>query len=180
MAKIVVGYADYLKSLFERMANGGVLLASLDPHGKANPMTIGWGTVGVVWGRPIFTVLVRPSRYTYACIEHTNDFTVNLPREDDRESTALSGKTSGRDRDKLADLNWGTLPSEAIETPVLEPCVLHYECRVVQKTDVVPDAFFPPIIGQFYPKGDFHRVYFGEILRVTADEDFVKKHTRAK
>jgi flavin reductase (DIM6/NTAB) family NADH-FMN oxidoreductase RutF len=174
MPKTEIRYTDCLPALFEHMAKEGVLLASLDSQGKANVMTIGWGTVGVIWGRPVFSVLVRPSRYTYECIENTGDFTVNLQSAGARHAAELCGTVSGRDRDKLAELNWTTLPSASIATPIIAQCVLHYECRVIAKSDIHPDALAPAMVGNFYRKGDFHRVYYGEILRVTADEDFAR------
>jgi len=79
MAKTNVHYARYVRQLVKAFNSGGALLVSLDEDGKANPMTIGWGTVGVIWTRKVFTVMVRPSRYTYGCIEATGDFTVCLP-----------------------------------------------------------------------------------------------------
>ena len=47
-----------------------------------------------------------------------------------------------------------------------------WECQVVQHTGVVPENFAPEIIDQFYVGGDFHRIYFGEILRTLAEEYF--------
>jgi len=79
MPKIEVSYTDYLKETNKMLGHGGLLLASTDAKGNPNAMTIGWGTIGIIWAKPIFVVLVRPSRYTYDLIEITNDFTVNVP-----------------------------------------------------------------------------------------------------
>ena len=71
-------YPALARETHTRMSNGGILLASQDAGGKLNPMTIGWGVFGWIWARPVFTVLVRPSRYTFACLEAAGDFTVNV------------------------------------------------------------------------------------------------------
>jgi len=64
------------------MDEEGLLLATTGTDGKPNVMTIGWGTIGSIWFRPMFVVLVRPSRHTYSRMEQVSDFTVNvLPRE---------------------------------------------------------------------------------------------------
>ena len=79
MSKQRIDYADHYAAVMRAMTGNGLLLGSYDSVGKANIMTIGWGAVGSVWGLPMWVVLVRPSRYTYHCIEHSKSFTVNVP-----------------------------------------------------------------------------------------------------
>ena len=62
------------------LAGNGVFLNAKTPAGKVNPMTIGWGQVGIVWSMPVFTVYVRKSRYTYECLQTAGSFTVSVPR----------------------------------------------------------------------------------------------------
>jgi hypothetical protein len=52
---------------------------------------------------------------------------------------------------------------------------VHYECRTVNRVDMVPDALIQSIREQFYKKGDFHRIYFGEIVASYADEDATQR-----
>ena len=52
---------------------------------RARPQMIG----GSVWGRPTWTVLVRPSRFTYELIEQTGDFTVSVPGPDMEQACKL-------------------------------------------------------------------------------------------
>ena len=157
-----------------RMAGDGILLASLDSAGKLNPMTIGWGVFGWIWGRPIFTVLVRPSRYTYQCLEATGDFTVNVQPADRKDVANLCGTASGRDRDKLAELDLTTLPSNRIKSPGIAQCPIVFECQVVHRNDVLPPQLFDDITQEYYPEQDFHRVYFGQILNVSVDRTFLE------
>ena len=42
-----------------------------------NSMVIGWGTIGNAFAKPIFTVFVKPERYTYQFMEKTDIFTVS-------------------------------------------------------------------------------------------------------
>lgn len=171
MAKIEVPFDKYLNELVATVSQG-LLLTSLNPAGQPNTMTIGWGTVGIVWSRPMFVALVRPSRYTYECIEATGDFTVNVPYPDMADVVEFCGTKSGRDCDKFAECDLTAVDSTTVKSPCIDQCGLVYECQVVQSTDVVPENFAPEIIREFYPGGDFHRVYFGHILRAVADEDF--------
>ena len=66
MAKVRVRYTDLFAQTIQRMREDGLLLVTLGADGKANVMTIGWGTMGSIWSRPVFIVLVRPSRHTYS------------------------------------------------------------------------------------------------------------------
>ena len=169
MAKEPIQYTEYFDKVCRVMGDYGALLLSVDQSGKPNPMAIGWGNIGIVWGKPIWVVLVRPSRYTYQCIEHTGDFTVNIPPESLADVATFCGTVSGRDHDKMTEKSLTALASEMVTSPGIDECAIIYECKVVQKTDVVPENFDPEIVENCYPQGDFHRVYFGEILRTIAD-----------
>ena len=46
--------------------------------GRFNSMTIGWGSLGTMWGRPFAQVVVRPTRYTYEFMEKYDSFTVRV------------------------------------------------------------------------------------------------------
>ncbi|HID95681.1 MAG TPA: flavin reductase family protein [Candidatus Latescibacteria bacterium] len=170
MSKVEVGYTDYLKETLDGLEDG-LLLTSVDKKGEPNVMTIGWGSIGRIWGKPMFVVLVRPSRFTYGLIEETGEFTVNVPPKELAEAVAFCGSVSGRDHDKFKEKGLTPLPGRLVKSPLIEECVLHYECKVVHKNDVIPGELAPDIIPEFYPKDDYHRVYFGEIISVYASRD---------
>jgi hypothetical protein len=48
---------------------------------------------------------------------------------------------------------------------------VHYECRTLHRNDLAPAALVQAVREEFYPSGDFHRVYFGEIVAAYADEN---------
>ena len=54
---------EYASQIREAMQHGGILLTTKAGE-KINTMTIGWGTLGVEWKKPIFTAYVRESRVT--------------------------------------------------------------------------------------------------------------------
>ena len=104
MAKVRARYTDYFAQTIQRMREDGLLLVTQGTDGKPNVMTIGWGTMGVIWSRPIFIVLVRPSRYTYSRLEEISDFTVNVPPRELAAAASHCGTVSGRDHDKWPGL----------------------------------------------------------------------------
>ncbi|MHB8992591.1 MAG: flavin reductase family protein, partial [Chloroflexota bacterium] len=55
-------------------------------------------------------------------------------------------------------------PSRKARSPIVEQGILHYECRIVHRHDLVPTNIVPELIPAYYASGDHHRVYYGEIL----------------
>lgn len=159
-----IDYRDAFLPTMEALSRGGALLISTDDQGRASGMTIGWGNLGILWGRPVFTVLVRPSRNTYHLMESTGDFTVNLLPPDLNKALGYWGRVSGRDVDKWAKTGLTPAPSRQVRSPIVEQGVLHFECRVVHRHDLVPANLAPELASSFYASGNYHRVYHGQLL----------------
>ena len=66
-----------------------------------NSMTIEWGSIGVSWKMPIFTVYVKDERYTYEFMQTTEYFTVSIINKKLFKKFAdIYGTKSGRDMNK--------------------------------------------------------------------------------
>ena len=152
--------------LQECLGDGGVFLVSIDSQGRANPMTIGWALLGTVWRRPVLLVLVRPSRFTHHLIEESREFAVCVPKRGElREALEFCGTRSGRHLDKVAELGLALTPGREGRVPLLAECDVHYECRVVAQTRLVPQGLLSPEIkAHYYAEGDLHTLFFGEIV----------------
>ena len=86
MTRIEVPYTHRLDDTLHALSHGGVLLASTRASGQSNVMTIGWATIGVIWGLPILVVMVRPSRYTFQFVEASGLFSGGSRRGRHRRS----------------------------------------------------------------------------------------------
>jgi flavin reductase (DIM6/NTAB) family NADH-FMN oxidoreductase RutF len=148
------------------LGGNGCLLVTGEP---GNPMTIGWGTMGIIWGKPVFTVLVRPSRYSYTLLEAFPQFSVNVPTGKLKKALAVCGSKSGRDTDKISTCGLTLQPGIILPVPHIRECHLHYECRVLQTAELNRDNYDETLLNHHYPQGDFHRVYFAEILGAFRD-----------
>jgi flavin reductase (DIM6/NTAB) family NADH-FMN oxidoreductase RutF len=168
--KIRMQYTDHFERVMAKMTSKGILLATWKDDSKtANAMTIGWGLIGSVWSRPIFQVMVRPSRLTYSLMEKNRRFTVNvLPKAFD-EAVVLCGTKSGRSMDKLKESGLTVFSSKATGSPVIAESVIHYECHIIHSNDFLPEAMIPNVREGAYPSGDYHRVYWGEIVDCCVD-----------
>ena len=163
-----VAYNEYADKITEILSKGAFLTTNVD--GKVNTMTIAWGSIGFMWGKPVFMAMVRPSRFTYECIEKSNEFTVSIPFKDMSTALGICGSKSGRDSDKLAAANLTTIPGKQIATPVIADCGLHYECKVVYKQDMIPEQLAADLQQKWYASGNYHKLYFGEILTTYIDD----------
>ena len=128
-----------------------------------NTMTIGWATIGYVWRKPVFTVLVRDSRHTFGIIEKAADFTVSVPTTDMRDAIMFCGTKSGRDYDKYNECGLGLAEANKVVSPIINTPGIHFECKIVFKAAMDP-AYLDAAYEKLYPEKDYHTLYFGEIL----------------
>lgn len=157
-----VPYNEYAAKVVEILAKGAFLTTICGD--SVNTMTIGWGNIGFMWGKPIFTVMVRPSRHTYQLMEQSSEFTVSIPLNDMQKALGVCGSKSGHDTDKIAMAGLTLLPGQKVNVPVIGGCGLHYECKIVYKQAINPTAFDNEFTKKWYGSGDFHTFYFGEII----------------
>ena len=166
-----LNYLDAIRTATEHLQRGGVFL---NVAGEApNTMTIGWGSVGCVWGKPVFTVLVRPQRHTYEMIKAAGEFTVSVPTKNALTADLIfAGTKSGRDFNKFEGHGLTAVPAREVGAPIVGECGLHFECRTLLTQDMTPDRMDPSLVSGTYAAGDFHTMFFGEIVRCyTTDED---------
>lgn len=101
-----MNFADKSYEVF-RLFNDRWALATAGSIEHYNTMTIGWGSMGTLWGpphkgKPVLTIYVSPARYTHTFLEENEYFTVSFFPEEYRKDLALLGSRSGRDGDKVA------------------------------------------------------------------------------
>ena len=153
---------DYAKEINYALEKG--ILLTTKAGEKVNTMTIGWGTIGIEWSKPVFVAYVRDSRHTRAMLDETGEFTVNIPVGDvDRNILGYCGSKSGRDTDKFADLNLTLEEPISISVPGIKELPLTLECKVIYKQEQDKDAIAPFAMERYYAAGDFHTAYYGEI-----------------
>lgn len=142
-----------------------LLLTSGDfAAGQFNAMTVGWGSLGTMWGRPFAQVVVRPIRYTYEFMEQYDTFTLCAFPERYRKALQLLGTSSGRDGDKIAAAGLTPIASTQVAAPGFAEAELIVECRKIYWDDLDPVHFLDPDIERNYPHKHYHRIYFGQIV----------------
>ena len=164
---------DYANEVCKALPKG--ILMTTKNGDFVNTMVIGWGHIGIEWGRPIFVAYVRESRHTKHTVEACGEFTVNVPvGEVDPAIIRICGSKSGRDMDKIKELGLHLVDSNVVSVPGIKELPLTIECRVIYKQKQDLSAIPEDIIGRYYPETpgvtyagetrDYHIAYYGEIV----------------
>lgn len=158
--------SDVTLNPFDLIGKDWFLLTSGTPE-KYNTMTAGWGTIGFNWGKPVFNCFVRPQRYTYEFMEKNEYFTVSFFSKDNHKILSYCGANSGREVDKAKEC--GLTPIEVCGSTAFEEAELVFVCRKVYVHDLDESEILDADLdSKWYPQKDYHRSYFGEIVKVLA------------
>ena len=154
---------DWMKETAEQLKKGAFLMVG------NNPMTIGWGQFGVLWSRPTFSVYVRESRYTHELLDKSDTFTVSVPAAGTfAKELAFCGTKSGRDVHKMQALNAHLRQNQFGGQDGFDGCRYHIECRILFRTPLEEQKLEDHVLlSRYYPDGDTHTMYVGEILGVS-------------
>jgi flavin reductase (DIM6/NTAB) family NADH-FMN oxidoreductase RutF len=128
-----------------------------------NCMTASWGSLGILWNKPVASCFIRPVRNTYGYVEKYDAFTLSFFDRKFRSILNYCGSKSGRDVDKVAAT--GLIPL------IRDKRFIYYEqarlvlcCRKIYFQDLIPGNFLDPGIEKHYPNKDYHRLFMGEIV----------------
>lgn len=143
--------------------NKNWLLICAGKYENYNMMTASWATFGILWNKPIAQIFVRPSRYTHDFLIQNDYFSINFFDSKYHDLLSLLGSKSGRNFNKmnieqLTPINYNDKTiffDEANEVLILKKI---YFAKMDEK--VIDDS----VIKVFYPEGDFHTLFIGEIL----------------
>ena len=115
------------------------MLLTAGTREKCNTMTASWGGLGVLWGKPVATVYIRPQRYTLEFVEREEWFTLAFFGEEYRKALALCGSKSGRDIDKVKEC--GFTVETADGAPYFAQADLVLVCKKAYWQDMDPAHF---------------------------------------
>lgn len=164
---------DYAGEICKALPKG--ILMTTRNGDEVNTMTIGWGHIGIEWGKPIFVAYVRESRYTKQMLDNCGEFTINVPMGSlDSKILGYCGTKSGRDVNKIAELGLHPVDSDHVSVPGLKELPLTLECKVIYRQKQDLSAIPEQILDRYYPESsdacfdgetrDFHHAFYGEIV----------------
>jgi len=154
---------EFKNNIFKDFCDSWALVAagSVDNY---NAMTISWGGMGTLWSKPVCTVYVRPTRYTYKFMEENDYFTVSFYDEKYKDDLNIMGTKSGRDVDKVS--------LTKLTVKRLENSITFNEanrtllCKKIYYQDMDSSKFPSEVLKTFYNKDGIHRIYIGEVIGI--------------
>jgi len=140
------------------------LLVTAEKDGKANTMTASWGGVGVMWGRNVAFIVIRPQRYTKEFVDAGDYFTITF-FDGYKKELGVLGSKSGRDGDKITEVNFDK--EEVENQPTFKQGKMVFICKKIYSDWIKPEHFIDDSLdGRWYPQKDYHQRYIGEIIAV--------------
>ena len=125
----------------------------------ANLITLAY--VGKVCSKPpVIAISIQPRRHSYQLIENHGEFVINYPTYEQLREMDYCGTRSGRDVNKWEELNLTKEKASVVEVPLVKEFPWNMECKVINRTEL-----------------GSHVCYFGEVVAVHSDEQFIKNNT---
>lgn len=136
-----------------RLINGGpLILVTVSCGCKPNVFTVAWHVP--VSRKPVSVAIsIGTSNYSHDIIQRAGEYVINVPTADIIDKVVICGTTSGRNVNKFEKAGLTAISSKKLDTPLVEECVGHIECKV---RDTIS-------------QGD-HSVFIGEVVAVSANK----------
>ncbi|MBN1492690.1 MAG: flavin reductase family protein [Candidatus Omnitrophica bacterium] len=134
-----------------------ITLVTSEFEEKKNIVTISWVSP-VSFSPTCVAIMLSKGTYTQSLIENSRQFAINIPGIELMKEIILCGSVSGNERDKFLETGLTMMPAIVIETPLINECFAHIECRLNQSIAV----------------GD-HTIYCGNVVSVFVREGLFDK-----
>lgn len=145
------------------------LLVSGEYEGKSNAMTASWGGLGIMWGKPVAYIFIRPSRYTKEFVDKAEGLSLCVFPEAYRKMMSYFGTVSGRDEDKIQKAEL-TVLHDADRTYYQEARVAML-CRKLYAQELKKECFIDKSCDEKWYDNDYHTMYVVEIEKLLVNED---------
>lgn len=141
------------------------MLVTAKNNDKVNTMTASWGGLGVMWGKQVAFVAIRPQRYTKEFVDAADTFSLTFFDPEHKKKLSYLGSTSGRDEDKIKRAGLTVITQE--NTPYFDEGKLVLLCKKLFAQPYDPACFLDETLPtKWYPDNDYHTLYIAEITDV--------------
>ena len=111
------------------------MLITAEKENKVNTMTASWGGLGVMWGKNVVYVVIRPQRYTKEFIDFSTKFSLSFFSSEYKETLTYLGKVSGRDEDKIKNSKLTVIKRN--DVPIFEEAKDFHVLYIAEITDIL-------------------------------------------
>ena len=145
-------------SKFNRLINfSPVVLVTSALNDKNNIVTVAWVTP-LSNVPPLLGIAVAKKHFTNKLIKESSEFVINIPGKELLSEVKFCGSVRGEKIDKLKESGLTAKDSKETNSPIIDECLAHLECKLSDTIDA----------------GD-HSFFIGEVVHATAVEGFLDK-----
>ena len=154
---------EFNTEIFSQFDKKWALLTAGD-ESRFNTMTISWGGLGTIWGKPVATVYVRTSRYTHDFMDANEYFTISFFPEEYKQILGVLGSKSGRDMDKMKDSGLSAMKDgDSVSFKEAEVTLV---CRKMFKQELSVANIPADVAKAMYEGQAPHDMYIGEVVEI--------------
>ena len=155
------------ENVFNKIGKQWMLITAKNGE-EVNTMTASWGTLGILWGKPVAICYVRPQRHTFHIVEPSDKLSLSFLSEKYRDALKICGTVSGRDTDKFKAS--GITLAEYEETPYIAESDSVLICKKLYADFLKEELFTSDEPLLHYEQKDFHKFYICEIEKILIKE----------
>lgn len=131
-------------------------LVSCRNNGQDNALAVGIAANASV--DPLMVMIgIVPSRFSYPMIKESGQFVINIPLKDFKDEFDYLGSVSGRDEDKLENIN--TKDADIVDCPILVDCPVNFECTIIESLT---------------PENGTHELFIAKVEKVHCEEEYLE------
>lgn len=148
------------------------LLVTATSENETNTMTIGWGGLGVMWGKNVAFIVIRPERYTYGLIEGSDRFSLTAFDDSYRKELTYCGRTSGRNENKIEKCGFTLINENGV--PYFDEARLVINCKKLYADMFREECFLDggeAMNKHYTTHGGLHKLYIAEIEEILVKEN---------
>lgn len=153
---------------FVKIGKEWMLVCAGKPDGPVNAMTASWGGLGVLWGKNVAYVVIRPQRYTKEFADASDGFSLSFFKGQ-KSMLSYMGSVSGRDEDKISRSGLTLVRKNGI--PYFAEAQTVLLCKKLYAQPLRPEHFVARELDtEWYPQKDYHTLYVAEVEKVLVRE----------
>lgn len=166
LKKISFKEINNYKDSFSLFSDSQVALVKADDI--VNPITIGWGLIGILWNKPCLCLFIHKSRFSKQLFDKANSFSLCVLKDEYRKYLEYFGRVSGRCENKVEVSSLEV--SYSNDTPYFVESDLVIIAKKMTETCFNTAIINDERILNWYKKDGVHSIYFGEIIEVLRSE----------
>lgn len=159
-----IEHESFNENVFKMIGKDWILI-SAEKDGKTNTMTASWGGCGILWGKKVAYIFIRPQRYTKEFVDANDKLSLSVLPDSYRKELTYLGTVSGKDEDKISKA--GLSLNKYDDVPYFEEARLTFICKKLYAQELQESCFIEEgLIDRWYPEKDYHTMYVVEIEKI--------------